>query len=232
MDEASSPLPRRAARSIWADSIGVAAAAGIYGLSFGVLATTAGLSVVQASFLSLFMFTGASQFALLGVITSGGSPFAAAATAGLLGLRNGFYALRLSPLLTYSWPRRLMAAHLTIDESTAMAVAQEHPEDSRLAFWSTGGAIFVLWNVSTLIGAAGAHAFSDPAVFGLDAAAPAAFLALLMPRLRTRRARALALVAATVGLTSQTFLPAGLPILLAGAVTAALATTAKTSEVP
>ena len=223
MVDPPSPKPRRSSRAIWAESIGVAVAAGVYGLSFGVLSTTAGLSVAQTSFLSLCMFTGASQFALIGVIAAGGNPFAAAATAGLLGLRNAFYALRLNSLLAYRWPQRLLAAQLTIDESTAMAVAQQHPDDARLAFWSTGGAIFVLWNSATLIGAVGARSLAAPAVFGLDAAAPAAFLALLVPRLRTAGSRWIALGAAAVALGCQTVLPAGVPILLAGAITAVLA---------
>ena len=142
-------------RAVIRDAIGIGIATGAYGLSFGALATAAGLSVLQASALSLLVFTGASQFALVGVIASGGNPLAGAATAIMLGSRNALYGLRLAPLLELKGVRKAAGAQLVIDESTAMAVAHEptSKEHGRLGFWATGLAIFVLWNLSTVIGA-------------------------------------------------------------------------------
>ena len=94
--------------------------------------------VPQACALSLLMFTGASQFAFVGLI--GGGAAAAVATALLLGGRNALYGLRLAPLPAR---RAALAAHLVIDESAAMAV-RDTPADTRLGFWSTGLAVFVL----------------------------------------------------------------------------------------
>lgn len=203
---------RFAMRPIVRDALGIGVATGAYGLSFGALAVAAGLSVPQACALSLLMFTGASQFAFIGLI--GGGASAAVATALLLGARNALYGLRLASLVR---PRGL-AAHLVIDESAAMAVRDEEA-DARLGFWSAGVAVFVFWNLATLLGALGGAALSDPRVFGLDAAAPAGFLALLAPRLRAaREPQVVAALAAGTALLSVPFVPAGVPVLVAAAV--------------
>jgi predicted branched-subunit amino acid permease len=198
-------------RPIVRDALGIGVATGAYGLSFGALAVAGGLSLPQACALSLLMFTGASQFAFVGLI--GGGAAAAVATALLLGARNALYGLRLAPYLR---PRPL-AAHLVIDESAAMAV-RDTPADTRLGFWSTGAAVFVFWNLATLLGALAGQLLSDPRPLGLDAAAPAAFLALLAPRLREREPQMIAALAAVAALISVPLVPAGTPVLVAAAV--------------
>lgn len=167
------------------------------------------------------MFTGASQFALVGVVGAGGSVWAGAATAALLGSRNALYGLRLSSLLDLHGWRRAAAPHFVIDETTAMAIAQNAPQSSRYAYWATGLLLFAFWNTGTLIGALATHALPDPKVFGLDAAPPAAFLALLAPRLRSREPIAIALAGGVVALVLLPFVPPGVP-LLAVAVLVAL----------
>jgi predicted branched-subunit amino acid permease len=208
-------------RRIVRDAIAVGAATGAYGLSFGAVSTTAGLSVAQTVALSVLMFTGASQFAFVAAVASGGgsggSVWAGAATAALLGTRNAFYGLRLSAVVPPSLRRRLPGAQLVIDESTAMAVSRDDPDEARLAFWATGISVFVCWNTATVVGAVGAHALSNPRTLGLDAAAPAAFVALLAPRM-TRRTTALALGCAAVALAAVPFTPTGVPVLTAAAV--------------
>ena len=209
-----------ARRAIVRDALGIGIASGAYALSFGAIATTAGLSLLQTASLSVLMFTGASQFALVGVIGSGGSVWAGAATAALLGTRNGLYGLRLSTLLNVHGLRRLLASHFVIDETTAMAIARTDDRDARFAFWATGVALFVLWNLGTLVGALATHALSNPKVLGLDAAPPAAFLALLAPRLRSREPIAIALGAGAVALIVVPFVPAGTPLLIVAALVA------------
>jgi predicted branched-subunit amino acid permease len=197
------------------DALGVGVAVGAYGLSFGAAAVTAGLSTVQACALSLLLFTGASQFALVGVLGAGGSAVAAVAGALLLGSRNTLYALRLSSLVPARRVRRLVAAQLTIDESTAMATGAPAGL-APLGFWATGVSVYVLWNLATLLGALGAARLGDPAALGLDAAVPAAFLALLAPQLRSGTAVRVALGGALLTLLAVPFTPAGVPVLLAG----------------
>ena len=201
------------------DALSVGLATGAYALSYGALATSAGLSVAQTCALSLLMFTGGSQFALIGVVDGGGSAVSGAATAVLLGARNAFYGLRLTQLLEVRGARKLVATQLVIDESSAMAVGQDDdPRAARLAFWTTGVAVFVFWNVVTLAGALGAEALSDPAVLGLDAAAPAAFLALIAPRVREREPFLIALASAGVALAVTPLVAPGIPVLAAAAV--------------
>lgn len=209
-------------RGIVANAVAVGLATGAYGVSFGALAVTGGLTVLQAQVLSVFMFTGGSQFALVGVLAVGGGAVSAVATSVMLGFRNAFYGLSLAPVLRVHGLQRAIAAHLTIDESTAMAVARSTEHDdgraSRLAFWATGLSVFVFWNLSTLAGALGAGALGDPARWGLDAAAPAGFLALVWPRLRDRRTWAIGLISAAVALVLTPFLRPGVPVLLTSVV--------------
>jgi len=179
-------------------------------------------------------FTGGSQFALVGVLGAGGSPVSGVATALMLGFRNSLYGLRLAPTLQVRGVRRLFAAHLVIDETTAMTIAQPEPRAARLAFWATGLAVFTLWNIATLVGALGASALGDPRRFGLDAAVGAAFLGLLWPRLRRRTAWTVAVGAAIVALALTPLLSPGIPVLVAGlvAVAVGLARPATTGEAP
>jgi branched chain amino acid efflux pump len=199
------------------DALAVGAATGAYGISFGAIATASGLTTPQTVALSLLMFSGASQFAFAGVVALGGGAPASISTAVLLGTRNAFYGLRLAPLLQARGLRRLLAAEVVIDETTAMAVAQPDDPTARRAFWATGLAVYSLWNLGTLIGAVGANGV-DPKTLGLDAAVPAAFLALLAPRMRGRSAWAVALFAAFVAVLATPVVPTGVPVLLAAAV--------------
>lgn len=205
-------------RAIVRDSWGVGVATGLYGVSFGAISASGGLSVAQTCVLSLLMFTGASQFAFVGVLTAGASPWSGALTAGLLGTRNTLYGLKLAPLLRFRGLQRLGAAHLVIDESTAMSVTRASSEAARLGFLHTGGAIFLLWNLATLAGAVAGDLIGDPRSYGLDAAVGAAFLALLWPRLTERSNQVVALAAAAVATGLATVTSAGIPVLAAGGV--------------
>lgn len=214
-------MPLAVRRGVLRDSLGIGVAVGAYGISFGALASAAGLSVPQACALSLLLFTGASQFALIGVLAGGGAALAGVLSALLLGSRNTLYAVRLAALLPESGPRRVLAAQLTIDESTAMATGA--PEGlERVAFWATGAAVYLLWNLGTLLGALGATWFGDPASLGLDAAVPAAFLALLAPRLRGRRPVLVALAGGALALAAVPVTVPGVPVLVAALAVAPL----------
>jgi predicted branched-subunit amino acid permease len=198
------------------DGLGVGLAVGISGLAFGAAAVAAGLSVAQACFLSLATFSGASQFALIGVISGGGTLIAGAVGAVLLGGRNGLYGLRLARTLGVRGWRRLLAAQVVIDETTAVATAQPDPASARAGFFATAVSIFTTWNLTTLLGALGAARLGDPQTFGLDVVGPAAFLALLWPRLAAGSGeRRVAAGAAAIALVATPLLPSGIPIMLA-----------------
>jgi 4-azaleucine resistance transporter AzlC len=208
-------FPERAAVLRAAVGLGLYAAA--FGMSFGAVSISSGLTVAQTMVLSLVMFTGASQFAFVGVVASGGSPFAAVAAALLLGVRNAFYGVPISEILAPRGLARVWTAHFVIDETTAMALGQATPRARRYAFWATGLILCALWQVGSLAGALVGAAI-DPAAFGLDAAAPAVFLALLWPNLRTAQARLVALGGVAVALALVPIAPAGIPVVAAAGV--------------
>lgn len=206
----------RDSRAVVRDALGVGVAVGISGVAFGGTATAAGLTVPQACVLSLLAFTGASQFALVAAVAGGGSPLLGSAGAILLGARNGLYAMRLRPLLGLPRWLALGSAQLVVDETTAVTLAQPGRRSARLGFTVTGLSLFLLWNATTLAGALGATALGNPARYGLDAAGPAVFLALLSPMLREGPAERRAAVAAVlIALAFTPLLPPGIPILLA-----------------
>ena len=212
----------RLRREVVRDAAAVGVAVGTYGISYGALGTSSGLTVLQTCALSVLAFTGGSQFALIGVIGSGGAAASGVATALMLGFRNLLYGLRLAPTLQVQGAVRLPAAQLVIDETTAMTISQTQPRASRLAFWATGLMVYTLWNVATLVGAVGASALGDPKRFGLDAAVGAAFLGLLWPRLKHATTWFVAIAAAAVALALTPFLSPGLPVLVAGLVAVAV----------
>jgi len=197
------------------DSLSVSFTVGAYGVAFGAAAVSNGFSVLQSCLLSLLTFSGASQFAVIGVIGAGGSAISGIATASLLGFRNGLYGVLMAPILKVRGFKRLVAAHITIDESTGVSLSQEArgPEAMREGFWLTGFGVFIFWNLFTLAGALGAKAMGDPSAWGLDAAVPAAFLGLVWPRLKSSTDKTLAIIAAIFAIATTPFLPAGLPII-------------------
>ena len=197
------------------DSLSVSFTVGAYGVAFGAAAVANGFSVLQSCLLSLLTFSGASQFAVVGVIGAGGSAISGLATASLLGIRNGLYGVLMAPILKVRGFKRLVAAHVTIDESTGVSLSQEPRglQAMREGFWLTGFGVFLFWNLFTLAGALGAKAMGDPSAWGLDAAVPAAFLGLVWPRLKSSTDKILAVVAAIFAIVTTPFLPAGLPII-------------------
>ena len=197
------------------DSLSVSITVGAYGTAFGAAAVANGFSVLQTCLLSLLTFSGASQFAVIGVLGAGGSALSGIATASLLGIRNGVYGVIMAPRLKVKGFKRVVAAQITIDESTAVALGQEVRGESamRQGFWLTGFGVFLFWNLFTLAGALGAQAMGDIRAWGLDSAVPAAFLGLVWPRLKTNRDRVLAVGCMIFALAMTPILPAGLPII-------------------
>ncbi len=212
---ASEPLPERT--QIIRAVVGIGLYAGAFGVTFGAVSVTAGLSVIQAVVMSLIMFTGASQFALVGIIAAGGAPLAGVSAALLLGLRNAFYGVPVTHIVRPTGWRRLWTAHFVIDETTAMAVAQPTRRAGRYAFWATGFTLYALWTLGALVGALIGSGI-DTSSLGLDAAAPAIFLALLWPQLSHDRAPAVAVGAIVVTLALGPVAPAGVPIVAAAGI--------------
>ena len=197
------------------DSFSVSFTVGAYGVAFGAASVANGFTVLQSCLLSLLTFSGASQFAVVGVLGAGGTALSGIATASLLGIRNGLYGVIMAPRLKVTGLKRIVAAQVTIDESTGVALGQEvrSEEAMRQGFWLTGFGVFLFWNLFTLVGALGAQAMGDIRAWGLDSAVPAALLGLLWPRLKSNGDRALAISCAAFAIAMTPILPAGMPII-------------------
>jgi predicted branched-subunit amino acid permease len=194
-------------------SLSVAFTVGLYGAAFGAAGVTAGFSILQTCLLSLLLFSGASQFAVVGIIGAGGSAISAIATATLLGFRNALYGLQLAPILKVTGLKRILSAQITIDESTAVSTIQENDDDKKRGFYLTGIGVYVFWNLFTYLGALGASSIGDPAVWGLDAAVPAAFCGLVWPRLKDKKQFLISALAIFLALTLTPVTAAGIPII-------------------
>ena len=210
---------RRPLRAGWQpyyrDCLVVSLATGLIGVTFGVFADAAGFDLPRIVVMSALVFTGASQFAAAGVVSDGGSGSAAVGSALLLAARNALYGPVVRPVLPRSAPARLAASHFVIDETTALAAAQHDPRDSARAFWLTAVALWLFWNLGSAVGAMLGASLGSPEAWGLDAAFPAAFIALLAPHLRTAPGAAAALCAAAIAAATAPLTPSGLPLLLA-----------------
>ena len=214
------PITRPIKRLVLRDSLAVAIPVGTYGAAFGAASIASGFSVFQTCLLSLLLFSGASQFAVVGVMGAGGSALSAIATGSLLGLRNGLYGLRMAPLLKLRGAKKVIGAQITIDESTGVALNQEARgrQASAYGFWATGIGVYIFWNLFTLIGALGAQSIGDPSAWGLDAAVPAAFLGLVWPRLTDKKTKLVALLGGALALVLIPIAPAGVPIISTAAI--------------
>ena len=191
----------------------VAFTVGLYGAAFGAAGVTAGFSILQTCLLSILLFSGASQFAVVGIMGAGGAAISAIATATLLGFRNTLYGLQMAPILKVKGFKRVLAAQITIDESTAVATLQDNDEDRKRGFYLTGIGVYIFWNLFTFLGALGASAIGDPSVWGLDAAVPAAFLGLIWPRLKNKVQFLVSGIAIAWALLLTPVSPAGIPII-------------------
>jgi predicted branched-subunit amino acid permease len=194
-------------------SLSVAFTVGLYGAAFGAAGITAEFSILQTCLLSLLLFSGASQFAVVGIMGAGGSAVSAIATATLLGFRNALYGLQLAPILKVTGLKRIIASQITIDESTAVSTLQSNDSDRKRAFYLTGFGVYIFWNLFTFLGALGASAIGDPSVWGLDAAVPAAFCGLVWPRLKDKRLFLISACAIILALLLTPITPAGIPII-------------------
>lgn len=197
-------------------ALSIAVALTAFGVAFGVAAADAGLVWWQASGFSALVFTGSAQFAAVDVLGDGGAWTAAVAAGLLLNLRSLAFGVVMAPALAGPLWFRAAASQLMIDESMAVGSAQPTPELRRYGYLAGGLAVFVMWNLSTLAGFLLVAGTGDTATtLGLDAAAPASFVALLWPRLSDPHQRRVAALGASIALVLVPFTPPGIPILAA-----------------
>ena len=190
-----------------------AVAVSVVAVSFGALATAAGLPLLITMAMSLLVLAGGAQFLAVAIIAAGGGPVAAVAGGLLLNLRHLPYGLAVADVVGDRWPAKVFGAHLLIDEVVAFSRARGSGARARRAYWTSGILLATFWNAGTLLGVVAGSAIPDPSVFGVDAAFPAALLALLLPALRQSDARRVGLASAVIAVASTPFLAPGLPVL-------------------
>ena len=206
--------PKRGPRPYWRDCIVMSLAVAPIGVTFGVFADASGFDLARIVVMSALVFTGASQFAAVGVINDGGTGGAAVGSALLLAARNTLYGPAIRRALPASAPARMGAALFVIDETTAITVAQTNRRDASGAFWFAGIILWLSWNLSSVAGAVLGAVLGTPETWGLDAAFPAILIALLAPHLRTAAGWTTALAAAAIALGAVPISGAGVPILV------------------
>jgi 4-azaleucine resistance transporter AzlC len=185
-----------------------------FGVSFGVLARAAGMGSVAPIVMSLATFAGSAQFAAASILGTGGTVAAAITAAVLLNARYGPIGVSVAPSLTGGWWSRFLHAQLTVDETWAVAAEGEGRFNPKVLL-GAGVTLYAAWVTGTVLGVAFGDVIGDPSTWGLDAAFPALFLALLVPQLRDRRAVGAAVLGAAIALALTPFTPAGVPIIAA-----------------
>ena len=185
-----------------------------FGVSFGVLARAAGMGSVAPIVMSLATFAGSAQFAAASILGSGGTVVAAITAAVLLNARYGPIGLSVAPSLSGGWWSRFLHAQLTVDESWAIAAEGDGHFNPKVLL-GAGVTLYAAWVAGTVLGVAFGDVIGDPSTWGLDAAFPALFLALLVPQFRDRRAVEAAVLGAAIALALTPFTPAGVPIIAA-----------------
>ena len=206
---------RTLGRKLLRDILAIAVAVSAVGASFGAISVATGLPWWLPSMMSVLVFAGGSQFLMVAVLGAGGSPIAAVLGGLVLNARHLPYGMAIGDAIGRGRLARFIGSHLLIDETVAFALAQRDPARGRAAYWATGVTLFLTWNTGVVVGVLAGQAIGDPDAFGLDAAFPAALLALLLPSLRDKAVLRPALLGAVIALAASPFLPVGVPVLLA-----------------
>jgi branched chain amino acid efflux pump len=196
------------------DIAAIGVAVGVVGVSFGAIAVASGLPGWAVEAMSVVVFAGGAQFMAVGMLAAG-SPVAAILGGLLLNARHLPFGLAVADILGAGRVRRVVGAHVMVDESVAFALAQSDPRRRSGAYWLTGLTLFLTWNAGTVCGVMLGAAMGDPQGWGLDAAFPAALLALILPSLRDPAALRVAVLGAAVAVAATFALPPGVPVLLA-----------------
>lgn len=193
----------------------MAVALGLVGCSLGAIAASKGVPVWLVTLMALLVFAGGSEFMAVGLITGGAAPLAAVAGGLMLNARHLPFGLAVGGVLADSWPARLFGSHLMVDESVAFALAERDPHRQRRAYWVVGLTLYCVWAPTVLLGGLLGQAVGDPATLGLDAALPAALLALIVPSLHDRSTLRAVLLGAVIAIATTPVLPDGLPVMAA-----------------
>ena len=169
----------------------------VVGIPFGIVARQSGLSPAEIVAMSVFVFAGASQFAMVQLFKDGVGWPLVVATVLLINLRHLLMAAALRPSFAHvSVARRLAAAYVLTDEAFAMAVGWFRRGRTELAYYAAFAvALYVLWNVATVVGMLLGPSIGEPRRLGVDFAITATFIAIVVLGVRRRSDGVVALAA-------------------------------------
>ena len=212
---ADAAAPRPAVGSLDLVVLGVAVTA--FGMAFGATAVAQGLDPLKVIVLSTAAHAGAAQLGALAVLAAGGSPIAAFATGMMVTARFIPLGLVVTRRFPPSLRTRLLATHVLTEPSGALAIMAPSDAEGRRIYWRVGLTLLGVWIVGSTIGALGGQFITDVRALGLDAALPVLLTGVIAPLLRERAMRRAAFTAALTAIALHTFLPVGLPVLIAAA---------------
>jgi 4-azaleucine resistance transporter AzlC len=172
----------------------------LVGTTFGVVARQSGLEPLEIIAMSLLVFAGASQFAMVQLFSQAAPAPIVIVSVLFINLRHLLMATSLRPHLgRLPLGPRMFAAFFLTDESFAMATGHTRRGGRSLAYYLTFAiGLFIIWNVATVIGIIVGGAIGDPRRFGVDFAITATFIGIVVLAIRHRADIAIALVAALI----------------------------------
>ncbi len=185
-----------------------------FSLAYAVTARSAGLSLIETQALSVLVFAGSAQLSAVGLFATGATGIEIVLTTLLLNVRHLLYGLSLGREIPLTRRQQPVAAFFLTDESFGVVTATR--ERSFPFLLGTELSLFMMWNGATLAGYLLGAAIPDPEKIGVDLIFPLAFLAVLVPLVRTRVELAVALASGALAFGLARTLPGGLPILLTG----------------
>lgn len=194
-----------------------------FALAFSVLARTAGFTTLETQAMSVLIFAGGAQVAIVTLFANGAGALAMAGTAALVNLRYLLYGMSLSRL----WPERTappkpIAGLLMTDETYGLVIRDLHRGGGSPAYaFGASAGLFVVYNAATLVGSLAGHLLPDPSTIGLDFVFPLTFVALLLPLVRNKRQIAVALVSLVAVLIARETMATGAAIMTAATLAAA-----------
>jgi 4-azaleucine resistance transporter AzlC len=190
-------------RKLVVDGLAMTLSAIGFGFVFGLSARAAGLTPVDTSAMSLFVFAGASQFAAVGYLASGFGWAGIVILTALLNARHFLYSAAVAPYLADEKPAtRAAMAHVLTDEAFALSIAhfRRIGRGDRWGYWVAAVLImFIPWNLASLAGSLVGGAIPDPNRFGLDIIFPAAMAGIAVALITGRRELVAALSGAVIG---------------------------------
>ena len=174
-----------------------------FGIIFGALAISVGLSIPATMAMSIFVFAGSAQFIALGLIADKASLPVIVLATFIINLRHALYSATLAPHVKRLPQRWLIPlGYLLTDEAFVIAINRyNQPDDATYKHWYFLGSalsMFVSWQFFTWIGIFAGTKIPDPARFGLDFAMSVTFIGMLVPMLKNRPMLAAAVVAGVV----------------------------------